>query len=142
MSPRKRRSLALPFLVTVASSCVVKPANTGNTTNSTANTQDPQGQVSANPPPPSSQTKGTDKLPNRVGGDNPNEAAPTDGKKPVLIVNPPPPRTTLPAAPTEGGRLETRADTTCWWYEAADCPKDKNISCNPPPPRQVSCPAK
>jgi hypothetical protein len=148
MSPRKRRTLALPFLVTVATSCTVQPGTTGES-KATANSQpapnqDGQTQVIANPPPPGENAaSGRSDIgkPKMSTGDT-TTAKDSPQPTPTMIVNPPPPAKTLPAAPTEGGRLEVRKDATCWWIAAVDCPKDKNITCNPPPPRQVACPEK
>jgi hypothetical protein len=87
---------------------------------------------------------------------------PVNPPEPVEVMrNPPPPDTAppepatvpVPAAtavpttqpdamptPEAGDKIVTKADGTCWVYPNIDCPPSP-VTCNPPPPRQVQCPA-
>ncbi len=164
MSPKKRRPLALPFLITVAaSSCAVQ---SGSTTNSrTPHRSSPANGVHRTERPPlqpgelaplETEQPGTDGQPVRVNptaGSHQNTA--TTPEPPVSVNPPPPPRPNtgsgmekplseaeqhqqkLPDAPATG-RTFNRPDGSCWWTPTVDC-SDKTRTCNPPPPKRVNC---
>ena len=108
---RRRRALAAPFVVTTALGAC--------------------GPGSPEPAAPAQPAETYDQ--------NGDPIAPSGGEKPPVVVNPPPPGE-LPDPPADGkGKVVTRDDGTCWYYESIECPA--NATCNPPPPMQVKCPA-
>ena len=163
----RRKSLALPFVMTAAAACTPKPAEEPSQVPA-------HGQEEATPViisnPPRPQPVEADS----AGGDTDARPAPATGTtapaqpEPVIMRNPPPPRparpgdnragtdveavgvkpsvkptdtTTpkpLPKAPATGGHVQVGEDGSCWWHAAVECPP--KTMCNPPPPKRVQCP--
>ena len=117
-TPRRRRVLAAPFVLTAALSggCYVQQE------------PQPQPQPGYGQQPPPAQP----------------EPAPTDPAQqpPPVVTNPPPPGVSeKPQPPTSGGKVVTNPDGTCWWQpDMPDCPP--GVACNPPRPHEVACPTK
>tara|TARA_R110002073_G_scaffold24260_1_gene81872 strand:- start:61835 stop:62359 length:525 start_codon:yes stop_codon:yes gene_type:complete len=159
----RARNLALPFVVTAAAACTVKPA-----TESPAPRQSPtparatvQGEAQAPATNAQQPQEGQDVrvISNPPGPVQPAETIDTPAEKPAspMISNPPPPSTRpvpptkpvrptvktkapkpKPAAPKNGGKVITQQDGTCIWVQTVKCPP--NVACNPPPPKAVRCP--
>ena len=138
----RRKSLALPFVMTAAAACTPRhaeepskqPAQGPETGHEEATPV-----IISNPPRPEPADADAEAKNNDETRTAPpaGTVAPTEQPAPVIMRNPPPPRA-LPAAPATGGHVVVRDDGTCFWHEAVKCPP--NTMCNPPPPTQVQCP--
>lgn len=131
---RRAKNLALPFVVTAAAACTVKsgPAAGPTTKQAPANSGRPniKGDAPGNQGTAADPQKGDDVT--TISNPPPPEPTPT------IMKNPPPPKALEPA-PTSGGSMFVTDDGACMWVEDVSCPKD--ATCNPPPPREVQCPA-
>jgi hypothetical protein len=117
---RRKSRLAAPLVVTVATALPGCGASE---------------EVSRNPPP----------LEHR----NPPVQTPPPQPEPAqAFATPPSPDATATAGkvaaadlpqPSPGAQVSKRPDGTCWESVDTKCPP--NVPCNPPPPRQVACPA-
>ena len=135
----RARNLALPFVVTAAAACTVKPV-----TETPAARQSPTGRPQVKGEAPATHNtahqaeEGQDVhvISNPPAPVKPAEA--TDKPAPPMTSNPPPP-SALPVAPATGGKVITQQDGSCIWVQSVKCPP--KTACNPPPPKAVQCPA-
>ena len=144
-SPRRRRVLAAPFVLTAALSggCYIQP-----------DPQPQQPQQGYGQPQQPQQGYGqqpqvaqfnAQQQPQQGYGQQPQPAPTEPQPQPTVVTNPPPPptepTTAKPQPPASGGKVVARADGTCWWQpDMPSCPP--NVACNPPRPYEVECPAK
>lgn len=130
----RARNLALPFVVTAATACTIKPA-----TKEPVPKEEPTAQQPGERPDPRGEAPAHHG--SATSGDQPEvhtTSNPPPPEKPIGVATNPPPPPALPVAPTSGGSLTKHDDGTCTWYYSVDCPP--NTMCNPPPPKKVQCP--
>ncbi len=136
---KRRRSFALPFVLTIAAApgCYV----TSGSSDPPATTQEE----------PSSEPTAADTTPAEPSSEPqaPNPSSPTPQQPPVvqqppeptkqppIVTNNPPPPQTLPM-PRAEETVTKHTDGTCWASAPVKCPAPP-ATCNPPPPRQVQC---
>jgi hypothetical protein len=130
MKRRRRTRFAVPFVTTfaLAPACVTQPTATNPPPTAT------------NPPPAAAPQ--VDTRDHRHGdGDGDGAGVETrdhrDGAGGETGTAGPPPQ--LPDPP-EGWKVRHNEDGTCWAFAEVECPT--GMACNPPPPRQVKCPAR